>query len=177
MKLSIALVALGVVSASAVATEDSGFYGSIGGGAYRLDADGFKDTAPTVKLVGGYDLNRYVAVEAGYSRLFETQDRVAGSNVKIDGNVWDIGTRVSYPITERIAPYGRLGWSYYDLKLKADTIEGRFSDKEKDDDFSWALGMSYALTDSIALRGEYSSIAVNGGTDPDFLSFNLTYQF
>ena len=177
MRLTIALVALGALSGSAVATEDSGFYASVGGGAYRLDGDGFKDTAPTMTLTGGYELNRYIALQGGYTRMFEANDRVAGSPVEIDGNVWDVATRLSYPISEKFAPYGRVGWSYYDLKLKADTVEGRFSDKEKDDDFAWALGMSYALTDTLDLRGEYSSIAVNGGDDPEFLSFNLTYRF
>lgn len=176
MKALLAMLGLSVLIAPAWASDSRGFYGSVGGGAYRIDSAGFEDVAPTLKVLGGYSLNRYVAFETAYLRLFESDDRVDGNRVEIDGNVWDLSTRLGVPFGDRFEGYGRVGWSFYDLTGKTALNGNRFSIKDEEDDFTWALGAGYSLTEKVSLRAEYAQIMVDRG-DADFMSFNVSYRF
>lgn len=175
MKTLFAVLAVSVLAGTAWAADNQGFYGSVGGGAYRLKGDGFDDTAPTVKLVGGYDFNQYFALEGGYTRLFQTSDRIQGTRVDIDGNVWDAAARLSYPFADRFSGYGRIGWAFYDVNADVSGAGLGGSFDESDDDFTWALGGSVDFTQRLTLRGEYGQIAIND-VDDDFLSFMVSYR-
>lgn len=174
----IPLFALSAISMSALADVDDTqhFYGSVGGGAYRLDSQGFKDVAPSTKLLGGYSFNRNVAVEASYSRLFESSDSVDTAKVRIDGNVWDLGAKLSYPTGSRFSPYGRLGWSYADLSATMNDTGTRTHLNEYQDVFSWAAGATFNLDKQFALNGEYAKTMVNDA-NLDSFSVNLSYRF
>ncbi len=165
-----------VVPLSVSAADDQGFYGSVGGGAYRLEVDDFKDIAPTINLLGGYDFNRYFAVEGAYRHLLEAKDRTQGVSLDIDGDVWEVSAKAAYPLADRIKAFGRLGWSYYKFSGEADFLGATLSADEEDNDLTWALGASYDLTDRLNLRGEFAQILINDG-DADFVSFNLAYNF
>ena len=56
--------------------------------------------------------------------------------MKVDGNVWDLSTKVSYPMGDRFSPYGRLGWSYTDIRgvFTENSIEGRITERVNDYD-------------------------------------------
>ncbi len=176
MKKMLPLIALTAISMPAMAAEKDAFYGSLGGGAYRLQSEGFDETAPTAMLLGGYNFNERVAVEAAYTRLFNASDTVDDIDVTVDGNVWDLSTKLSVPLGNRFSPYGRLGWSYVDLSAlgTADGTTVRVNDY--DDAFSWAIGTGVKLTKRFALNGEYGRTMVNDG-DFDRMSLNLSYRF
>lgn len=174
MKATAMLAALGAFSAFAYA-EPTGFYTNVSGGAYRLETDGFHDTAPMVKVLGGYDINQYFGFETAYSQLLESKDRVDGDRVKIDGNLWDISTKLSYPVTDKLSGYGRVGWSFYNFDGKIKSQGSSAKEHEDSDDLSWALGAAYALTDRLGLRGEYSTIDIHQ-VDTDLVTVGLTYR-
>ncbi|MBT8078877.1 MAG: porin family protein [Gammaproteobacteria bacterium] len=177
MKKLYALAALTLVGTPAIAAESQGFYASVGGGVYRIDSNGFDDRAPSAMLTAGYDINQYFGVESTWSRLFNASDRVSGTKVTIDGNVWDLTTRLSYPVNDRVDPYLRMGWSYSDLAAKTTTIEGeplRLNDY--DDGFSWAAGAGFSLTPRLDLKVEYARMLVTND-DLDRVSASVTYRF
>ncbi len=176
MKKMFALAAISLASVPAVAAEPQGFYASVGGGVYRVDSSGFDDRAPSAMLIAGYDINQYFGVETAWSRLFNASDRIDGTKVTIDGNVWDLTTRLSYPISNRVDPYVRMGWGYSDLAAKARTVEGgwlRLNDY--DDGFSWAAGTGIRLTPRFDLNVEYARMHV--ADDIDRLSAGISYRF
>ena len=181
MKKMLSLIALTAISMPAMATENSAFYGSLGGGAYQLKSQGFDETAATASILGGYNFNEHVAVEAAYTRL----SKVSGSivfepgediNVKVDGNAWDLSTKLSLPLGDRISPYGRLGWSYVDLSARATNDGNAVRVNDYDDAFSWALGTGIKLNNRVTVNGEYARVMVDGG-DFDRMSLNLSYRF
>ncbi|MBT8099369.1 MAG: porin family protein [Gammaproteobacteria bacterium] len=176
MKKTIVLIALSAISLPAMATDEVGFYGSLGGGAHRIKVDGFKDTAPTAMLLGGYSFTNKFAVEAGYTKLFNASDTVDGTAFTIGGHAWDLSTKWSYPMGQRFSPYGRLGWSYLDLAGRASENGVAIRANDYDDAFSWAVGTGIKLTRRTTLNGEYSRVQVNDG-DFDRMSFNLNYRF
>lgn len=176
MKAIAMLAALGALSALAYAeSEPHGFYTNLSGGAYRIEADGFHDTAPMIKVLGGYDINQYLGFETGYAQLLESTDRVSGDRVKIDGNVWDLSTKLSYPLTDKFSGYGRIGWSFYEFDGKVKSEGSSVKEHDDNDDLSWALGANYALTDRLGLRGEYSTIDIHR-VDTDLVTVGLTYR-
>ncbi|MEJ2090344.1 MAG: outer membrane beta-barrel protein [Gammaproteobacteria bacterium] len=176
MKSVIASIALGVLVAPAWATDDQGFYTSIGTGGYRLEMQDFDDVAPTIDLLGGYDFNQYFAVEGTYRRLLESTDHVQGTRIDIDGDVWELSAKASYPFTSTLSGYGRLGWSAYEFIGKAFVADERIVDDHTGNDATWALGANYLLNDRFSLRGEYSQILIDHG-DAQFVSLYMSYSF
>lgn len=176
MKKVVPLLAVAAISMPAMADTTSGLYGSMGGGAYRLESSSFEDSAPSFRLLGGYSFNAMLSVEGSYSRLFESSDSFDGTSIKIDGNLWDVGARVSYPVTSRFSPYGRVGYGYIDARAKITDDEGRVGLNDYDDAFSWAVGASYGLKKRYAITGEYAAMNIGGG-DLDTVSVNLNYRF
>lgn len=176
MHTKLLLTALGALGIPAVSANADDFYAGVGSGGYRLESGEFKDSSPTFKLFGGYQLNQYVAFEGSYQRLFEAKDIIGGSPVEIDANVFELSTKLSYPFAQRFQGYTRLGWSYYEADLKAEGIAGPFTEHSYDDDFSWALGGNYSFNRRLGLRGEYGQLQIDDG-DAEFLSFDVTYSF
>lgn len=176
MKKIISLFAITAVSAPAMTAELDNVYGSLGSGVYQLESDGFDDTSATLKVMGGYSFSENVAVEASYSRLFETSDLVDGIDFDIDGHVWDLSTKLSMPVGERFVPYGRIGWSYVDLAAVA--TDGIDTERlnNYDNAFTWAIGSGMNLTRKMAVSAEYARSMIDDG-DLDFLSVNLSYRF
>jgi outer membrane autotransporter protein len=176
MKKMFSLIALATISMPAFAAGQNPFYGAIGTGAYELDSYGFDERAATASLLGGYNFSDSIAVEASYTRLFSASGDVEGIRVKVDGDAWDLSTKLSIPVGERFMPYGRLGWSYLDLKATGSSDGVSLSANEYDDAFTWAVGTGYKLNSRLSLNGEYSQVLINDG-DFDRLSMNLNYRF
>lgn len=176
MKRIIPLLALTAISAPAMSDDTYGVYGSLGGGVYRLQTDGFDETSPAATLLGGYSFNRNVAVEASYTRLFNASDRVDGVNVTVDGHIWDLSSKLSYPVGNRFSPYGRIGWGYVDMTGRASENGVSVRANEYDDAFTWAVGTGVKLNRRLALSGEYGRILVRDA-DLDRLTLNLDYRF
>lgn len=176
MKKLIPLVALSAMSMPAMAAETDAFYSSVGAGVYELDSGQFSGTAPTMKILGGYNFNEFVALEASYSRLFESSELIEGTRIDIDGNVWDLSTKLSYPMGNRFSPYGRFGWSYVDLSAFAQDQSTSIRLNDYDNAFTWGVGATYKINNRFAVGGEVARTQINEG-DLDFLSLNVNYRF
>jgi OOP family OmpA-OmpF porin len=142
------------------------------------------------KLFGGYQYNKYFAVEAGYFDLgqfgFVANTVPTGSlsgNIKIRGlNLDAVGT---LPITEKFSAFGRIGVAY------AHT-DGSFagtgavnvlnpSPSARDTNLKVGLGVQYAMTDALSLRAEIERYRINDAVgnkgDVDLATIGLVYRF
>ncbi len=176
MRKFIPLFAMIAIGAPALAADKDAFYGSVGGGVYRLESDAFDESSPTMRLLGGYNFNEYVALEASYTRLFEASELIQGVRVDVDGNVWDLSTKLSYPLGNRFSPYGRLGYSYVDLSALASEQGQSIRVNDYDNAFTWGVGATYKVNTRFEVGGELARTQINEG-DLDFLSVNLNYRF
>lgn len=185
-------VALGclllVAAASAAAQEGSYGYGGLSVGqahakidqpritARLLDA-GLTTTAMTLdeksvsyKVFGGYQFNRYLALEGGYFNLgkfgFTSTTQPAGTldgQIKLQGvNVDVIG---SLPLGRSLAVFGRVGAQYAQARDRfsstgAVTV-GNASPKRNEVNPKVGLGLQWALSPSFTLRGEVERYRVN----------------
>jgi OmpA-OmpF porin, OOP family len=206
MKLVRTVGALGLAGFAAVASQaaiaqDSGWYGGIGigqsrakidddriraglGGVTSID-DNDRDTG--FKLFAGWQLNRNFAVEGGYFRLGEfgyTAHTGFGSQVGSakfqGGNIDAVGI---LPFTEKFSALGRVGLTYTQTKdsFSGVGITGDASPSKSEGNYKVGLGLQYAFTPALSLRGEWERYRVNDAVgnngNVDMLTVGLVYRF
>ncbi len=143
---------------------------------------------PAFKLFVGKQLNRYLALEAGYVDLrkfsfdstttdgsFNGQAGFRGVNLDLVGQI---------PLTERFSVLGRIGADYMrtsthftGTRLNAVTAPNA---SEKKSGLNAGLGVEYKLSEALAMRAEVERHRVHDGIgnrgDVDMLSFGLVYK-
>ncbi len=156
--------------------EEQSFYAGSGLGLYYVDLHGvsFDETAPTLRVFGGYDLNDYVSFEAGYTNLFKASHDVAGVNVDLDGSALDLTVRPTFPVSDRFRAFGILGWSHYDFNVSASGGGANASADGSGNDLLYGLGADLAFADRWNLRGEWTAVDVS---DADFGMFSVSASY
>lgn len=142
------------------------------------------------KLFGGYQVNKYFSVEAGYFDLgrfgFATTTTPAGTlsgDLRVKGlNLDAVGT---LPITEKFSAFGRIGVAYARTE---DSFVGTGAvnvlnpnPSSRDTNLKVGLGVQYAFTDALSVRAEIERYRINDAVgnkgDVDLASLGLVYRF
>nr|WP_319566526.1 outer membrane beta-barrel protein [uncultured Rhodoferax sp.] len=142
------------------------------------------------KLYGGYQFNKNFAVEGGYLDLgqfgFNTSTIPLGTlsgNIRLKGvNLDAVGI---LPITDKFSAFGRLGVTHMQTN---DAFVGTGAvnvlnpnPSSRDTNLKVGLGLQYALTPALMLRGEIERYriddAVGNKGDVDLVSVGLVYRF
>jgi OOP family OmpA-OmpF porin len=197
----------GIASPYAIAA-DAGWYigGNVGQSQAKIDderiiggltAGGFATTSINdddrdlgFKVFGGYQFNKYFALESGYFDLgkfgFTATTAPAGAfngNIKIKGVNFD--TVALLPFTDRFSAFGRIGVNYAEAK---DTFSGTGSvhvlnptRTRRAANYKIGLGLEYDITESLGLRAEVERYRIDDGVynlgDIDLASAGLVYRF
>jgi OmpA-OmpF porin, OOP family len=170
---------------SAAHAEDQGFYLGLSLGEatqeFSIDGDdigeGTFDGADTaVKLLAGYEFNRYFAVEAGYADTGTQRDDLNGLDVRLSAEGFHAALLAKLPLGRGIAPYAKLGYVVYDSKATLSAEGDSISGSENEDDPLYGLGCEFALGRRLKLRAEYEYIDV-AGSDFDIVSLVATFHF
>src|SRR6202041_1805257 len=177
----ILVVALGVITTSYASPDDAGWYvgANLGDSRAKIDdaritsnllSEGFAVTALNdddhhfgYKLFGGYQFNKYFALEGGYFDLgkfgFTANTLPPGAltgnlNAK-GGNLDAVGI---LPFTDKFAAFARFGFQYPDT---SDHFAGYgaviVEDPHRSDDalsYKFGFGLQYAFTRALAMRLE-----------------------
>jgi OOP family OmpA-OmpF porin len=185
------LALLGLLTSTTVLAEiQPGFYvgAGVGSATLELDADpeldGFKfdadDTA--FKVFGGYNFNRYFAVEATYfdgGKPEETIISGPGGRATIDvGLSGLIASAVGrLPIGDAFSVHGKLGFASYTADIKG-RVNGDVvaSDDGNDEDLAYGIGAALNIGPAFELRAEYEAVAISDG-DFNMLSVSGLYRF
>ena len=204
----VALTASTVMAIPAVYAAEAGWYGGLNLGQTRAKIDdvriinglrsgGFSsavlsddDRDSGGKIFGGYQFNRYLALEGGFFDLgkfgFTANTVPLGSltgTIKIKGvNLDLVGT---LPITEKLSAFGRIGVNRAEAR---DTFTGTGlvrvlipSANKRDTNPKVGLGLEYAFTDAFGMRAEVERYriddAVGNKGDIDLASLGLIYRF
>jgi len=204
----VALIALTVLGSRIAIAQDAGWYGGTNLGQSRatiddgrirreLQAGGLGTNSIDndehhfgYKIFGGYQFNRYLALEAGYFDLgkfsFHAATTPAGS---LDGSLKLKGGNVDMvgllPITGKFSLFGRVGAIYADTR---DSFSGSGAVKVLDPspskrgfNYKFGLGLQYQITQSLAMRGEVERYRINDAVgnrgDIDLISVGVLYRF
>jgi OOP family OmpA-OmpF porin len=184
------------------------YYGGVGFGQSRANVDGdsiassllppgitatsvSKDQSDmSYKVFGGYQMNRNLAIEAGYFKLgtigfnalttppgtLNGQMRTEGLNLDLVGSI---------PLTEKLSALARVGMQYAQAK---DSFNGTGAASslsanavKKDTNFKMGLGVQYAFNPSLLIRGEVERYRINGAigghSNADVYSISLVIPF
>jgi OOP family OmpA-OmpF porin len=185
------LALLGLLASTTVLAEiQPGFYVGAGVGTATIELDedesvaGFKfdsdDTA--FKIFGGYNVNKYFAVEAAYfdaGKPEETVISVPGARGTIE--VGTTGLIVSalgrLPLGDMFSLYGKLGVASYDVEIKGRVNRNVVSEADStEDDVAYGIGGAFNIGPAFELRAEYEAISISDG-DFTVLSVSGLYRF
>lgn len=178
-------------------SQDAGFYlgASIGQSQAKdtcEDSAGFscddKDTA--WKVFAGYQFNRHLAVEAGYTDLGEVSLSGASGPASLRGTIelsaFDLMVVGSAPVADRFSLYGKLGLYRAETEQKLQVTLGSFTasdnQTEKNVDLTFAFGARFDITRNLGVRAEWQRyLDVGGGEigedDVDVLSLGVLWRF
>lgn len=202
------LLVLAVVACPFAIAEDAGWYlgGNIGQSRAQIDdkkisnallGGGFTSTSihdderdMGYKLFGGYQFNRYFALEGGYFNLgkfnFRADTVPTGSlrgDIELQGANFDaVGL---LPFTDKLSAFGRVGVNYAEaedsFRGSGAVVVSDRSSTERKTNYKYGAGLQYAFTDAVAMRVEAERYRVNDARgekgDVDLFSVGLLYRF
>lgn len=120
------------------------------------------------KVYGGYQFNKYLALEGGYTNLNDAHANTtitapsAGTiRTNVATDAWSLAAVGTYPITDKFSVMGKVGAAYVLTEITAKATgsgSGTTASVAVGDDSYrpvYGLGVSYALLDNLNLRAEY----------------------
>lgn len=108
-----------------------------------------QDRTGDIMLQAGYEVNTYMAVEVRYSTSI-----VEGDVLERDS--WGVYVKPQYPVGEGVNLYALLGYGGVTL----DGIDGYNVDVD-DSGFQWGIGLSYDVSNNVAVFADYVSAATD----------------
>jgi OOP family OmpA-OmpF porin len=165
-------------------TPDRGWYigGTIGKTDVDLECGGgitCDDSDTAWRILGGYQLNRNFAVEAGYHDFGKASQSIPGLSADFKAKAWEIVGVGAVPIGSQFALYGKAGF----YRGEVDVRTGGQSTEETNTDLTFGFGAQYNFNRQLGLRAEwqrYADMGDNstiGESDVDVLSVGIVYRF
>jgi len=142
------------------------------------------------KIFGGYQFNRYFAVEGGYFDLgkfgFAATTVPAGTlngTIALKGVNLDLVARL--PLTDKFSVFGRVGVNHAQAR---DNFSGTGAvvvtnpnPRERDTNLKFGAGLQYDFTEALGMRAEIERYRINDAVgnkgDVDLASIGLIYRF
>jgi opacity protein-like surface antigen len=183
-------VLLSVMTLPAMA---SNLYVLADAGQIKYEGDSSSETATGFTLGGGYKFNDSFAIEVAYRDLGD----IEGHETEVDGETsieedyyydftaLQISLVAGFPVGESVNIYGRLGYADIDVETSfsviqttdGDTLSHSGSGTISSNEVLFGVGVSYALSESFALRTEYGQYGKFEGIETSSITFGLTYGF
>lgn len=129
------------------------------------------------KVYAGYQFNKYLGVEGGYTNLNDMTATNGPLRATVDTEAWNVAALLSYPLTNKFSVIGKLGAAYMLSDAKV-TNGAALTVRSSDDGFepNYGVGVSYALFDNLSLRAEWERFDRND-YDIDLMTAGITMKF
>ncbi len=205
---TLSLAAIALMASPLVSAAEPGWYGGVNVGQSRASIDderitrsllgsGFATTTMDkdesdvgAKIFGGYQFNRYLALEGGYFRLgkfgYTASTLPAGSlsgDIRVQGLNLDLVGIL--PLTDKFSAFARAGVIHAQARDNFSSTglvnRAASSPSKRDTSYKVGVGVEYAFTDRLAVRGEVERYRINDAIgnkgDIDLASVGLVYRF
>ncbi|MGC9458739.1 outer membrane beta-barrel protein [Vibrio genomosp. F10] len=196
-KIAIVISLLLSTGASAGGIHEEGeFYlgGKAGGSIFGEPCDGnsvdCEDATEALGLYGGYQINKWLALEGGYDYLggpTATYPAIDQPNSQVDYEStvqgFELGLKADYALTERLALFGKGGTMLWQVDNDAnEPIKGSINESGSGASLMLGTGLEYRLSPSLSTRLEYQYIESvgddsTGSSDVHVVSLGLDYRF
>lgn len=138
-----------------------------------------EDTDTAFGITGGYWFTRNIALEVGYHDFGKFKASGPGGSAEIAGTAYEVVGVASYPASETMSIYGKLG--FYSGEAKLSSSIG-ISGKDTNTDATYGFGLQYNVNPSLGIRGEYRVYSSLGGStvgesDVDVFSVGALWNF
>jgi len=177
-------VVLGTVSTAAMADWDGGHARlGLGGGRAQVEMDDFdlKGSGTAWEIIGGWEINRYLAIEASYidaGNINDTLsiDGIGDVKLKADTNALTASVVGSLPLSDRFSVFGRAGLMHWKSKQSVHALGESESLGDFDgDDPIFGVGAAFEIETAL-VRLEYR-IADLDDSDLSLLSLGIVWRF
>jgi OOP family OmpA-OmpF porin len=118
------------------------------------------DIRETWKLLGGYRINRYLAVEAGYHFLGEAKDEDPAAPQNARSKAAELVAVLSYPMGGKLSVYGQAG--AYRGNIKGSDSTGMTFNQSKTG-VTYGSGLQWDYFAPVSLRGGWQVYRRMGG--------------
>ena len=130
-----------------------------------------KDTA--WKIFGGYQFNRYVAVELGYADLGQSKaSGTVGSvtvNATFNVTAWELVGVGSFPVMDRLSVLGKAGFYRGEVESRGTGTIGAITVPvnldESNTDITFGIGVRYDFSRNAGVRAEWQRYKKVGGEE------------
>lgn len=144
-------------------------------GATGVNSTGYKASG---KIFGGYNFDKNVAVEAGYTDFAKSDYSynigTTANKAKSDGHAFYVAGKYSVPMSDTVNVYGKLG-----LTQVKNNVSGNINISDSNTRAYAGLGAEFALNKTTSINVEYerygNKVAV--GTKPDVFSAGVKFAF
>lgn len=179
MKLKYLMTMILVVSSSTVYA--NGYIG-LGYGSTNVKADlsalgggNIDDSTGLFKLYGGYQFNKYLALEGGYYDLAEVSVGQVGTGSNavsgaVDMNAFGITGVATVPLTKRTRVFVRAGAAVWN----ADLIRNGVTAGTDGTDALFGLGAAYSFNKTFSVTADWEVI---DSPNPEFNTFSLGFKW
>jgi OOP family OmpA-OmpF porin len=158
-----------------------GFFvgGSIGSANLDDDFDGLKvdDDTTSFRIVGGWQVNRYFALEAGYHDFgdFEQNFTVNGTQgkAKLSADGFTLGAIGSYPVADRIDIFGRAGMFFWDGDAEINNVSQA---TPEDTNPFFGAGLNYAISSQFLVSADWTRYELESANS-DVYSIGFQFRF
>lgn len=156
------------LSAGAMAQQaDTGWYAGASFGQSDLDID--KDTA--WKIFGGYQLNRNLSVELGYTNLGEVSEGVGPLRVSAEATAWEVIGVYKFPVANQLSLYGLAGIAMTEVDVEFLGV----SASDDSTELTFGFGAQYDFSRNVGLRAQWQRYGAD--EDIDVISLGVAVKF
>jgi OOP family OmpA-OmpF porin len=191
MKASILLAVMGIIGGVPVAAHaaipgvvdgsESGFYmgGAVGQSRLKVSSSEFDGSATLketgFKVFGGYQLNPYFSLEAGYYNPGKFSESGGGANLTLDVDVLQVSAIGTFPIAGGVEGFGRIGVSRWDADLTG-SLDGETETLEDSStDFTFGIGIQARLTDNLTIGAQVEQTEVEQDVEDVDVDWELRF--
>ncbi len=173
-----------------VSIDDARITSGLAAGGLGTNSIAHRDKDRGYKIFGGYQINRNFAVEGGYFDLGEfgyTANTTPAGSVSGDMRVKGLNLDLvgTLPLTERFSAFGRVGLNHATTKDRftgtGAAVVVNPNPSARGTNYKLGVGLQYAITDALSLRGELERYRVKDGVGNrghiDMASIGLIYRF
>jgi len=165
------LLATALLVASNASIASPGVYFGVGLGNSKLNETGIDDETGK-KLFAGYQINRFVGIEAGYNDFGSFKSSSIGTSSEFDG--FEASVLASYPIGARFSVFGKLGYWAWDYEVE--NASGNAISSKSGHDLVHGVGLDFKLNRRFKVRGSWDEYRADNGI-ANLISLNMLFTF